>query len=172
MLDPPAGEHDDVGIGMRGDEPGDVAERIERAGEPEQDDAGAAYECRIEWHRPEAFAETGRLRVPREGTLRGERILVNADAGGPGIRCPQCQRAVLIADHDDRALRGGGACCSGLVQDQAVRGVGGEQVGTFDVGPASKRVGGVGRHPDSLAQDAGERCIRRRIELAAHTALG
>ena len=83
MLDPPAGEHHHIGVGVRGDERRDVIERIQRAGESEQHDAGAGDERRLERHRSEAPVETGGLRVGREGALRGEGILVNADAGWP-----------------------------------------------------------------------------------------
>ena len=156
LIRPPANTHH-VGVGVRGDERRDVIERIQCAGESEQHDAGVGDQSRLQAHRSEAPVETGGLRVGREGALRGERILVHADAGCPGIRRPERERAVLVADDHDRPGGRRRACRGGLVQDQPVGCVGGEQVGTFDVGPAPERVGGVGRHPDSLAWDERER---------------
>ena len=105
MLDPPAGEHHHIGVGVRGDERRDVVERIQCAGEPEQHDAGAGDERGIEGiarklpPRPAVSAFASRARS------EASEILVDADAGGPGIRRPQRERAVLVADHDDRAVR-------------------------------------------------------------------
>ena len=159
VLDPTAGEHDDIGIGVRGDESRDVVECVQRAREAQQDDPRTRDERPVERERSEGLAQTGGARVGLERALSGERILMDPDAGGPGIRRAQRERAVLVADHDDRAARRAVARRGGLVEDEPVGGIRREQLGGLEVGPAPQGVGGVGRHLDSLAQYSAEPCI-------------
>ena len=48
MLDPAAGDEPHVGVGVGGDELGDLVELVERAGELQQDEPSPLDEARVE----------------------------------------------------------------------------------------------------------------------------
>ena len=63
VLDAPAGEDDDLGRRMRGDEPRDVAQRLERPGQANQHHSCATHEVGPERERRERVGESEPLGV-------------------------------------------------------------------------------------------------------------
>lgn len=150
VLDASAREDDDIGGGVRGDQRRDILERVEGAGEAQKHDPGAGDEVGIQRHRAQVPAQARGLGVRRDRALTGERVLMHADPGGTGIRCPEGERAVLVADHDDAAGPRRIPLRRGLVEEETVCRVRRGQVRGVGVGEAPQGVGGVG-HPASLA---------------------
>ena len=155
VLDPAPGEDDDLRVGMRGDEGRDVLQSVQCSRQPEQHDPCAGDELRTESERPERALQFEAACVLLESPLAGERILMHTDAGGSGIRSAEGQRTVRVADHDESAGGCRRACRGGLVEDQPVGGIDGEELVGFEIGPAPQGVGGVGGHVHSLAQGPG-----------------
>ena len=106
VFDPPAREHNDIGRGVRGDQPRDVAERLERPGEPHEHDTSIAHQLRIERERGDGCFEPGRPRVGSQRALAAEGVLMNADDTIAGIaRAREGQGAERVADDGDLAPR-------------------------------------------------------------------
>ena len=104
VLEPAAREHHDLGRRVRGDQPGDVAQRVERAGEAHQHDPGASHQVGGERERAEGAREADALGVRRERALAGERVLMHADAEGSRIR-PRSTAAAAAARASARRSR-------------------------------------------------------------------
>lgn len=176
MLEAAAGHDDDVGGGVRGDERGDVAEGVERAGQADEHDPGVADGVGVETDDSDAIAQPELLGVPGDRPLTGQRILVHTDVPRAVVRGRQGESAVGVADRDDRPGRCVGAEAGRFIQDEAVGGIRCHQVGTFDVGATGEPVEGErggARHLTSVGEGAAgaRRGDTRRMKTIARWAL-
>lgn len=166
VLQAAAGHHDDVGGGVGGDEPRDVAERVERARQTQEHDPSVSDGVGVEPDDPDAIAQPELLGVPGDRLFTGQGILMDADVPRAIMRGGQGESAVGIADRDDRPGRCTGAEVDGLVQDEPVGGIRCHQIRTFDVGATGEPVEGerVGsRHLTSVGEGIGRFVAGRGI---------
>lgn len=158
VLHPTAGDHDDRGGGVGGDQSRDVTKSVEGAGQAEQDDTSVAEGIGVERNEPDAVVQSELGGVPGDRTLAGEGVLVHADVSRAVVRRRQCESTVGVADDGDRPRGRRGPQIGGLVEDEAIGGIRRHQVGAFDVRatgqPLEGERGGT-RHPTSVGERSG-----------------
>jgi hypothetical protein len=79
VLDPPADEQDDAGVGRRGGQLGELAQRVEGLGRLRQDEAGAGEQVGVQRQGPVPAGQPGALRVGGECLLADQQVLVHPD---------------------------------------------------------------------------------------------
>ena len=119
---------------MGRDDPGDVVELIQRAGQAQQHDTGSPHELGRQWKRPIGVREGEVVGVGGKRALPGEGILMNADAGGARERGAERERAVRVADDAHGGRFGVLARRCGAVEDESVGGVDRDQPRGLEVG--------------------------------------
>ncbi len=142
VLDAAGGHHRDVGGGVLGHEGQHFLQRVQRAGELDEDQRRALQQPGTQ-RQVAVFAGQLReqaLRVGLDGPGAGERVLVHAHAAHPGGQGPEGQRAVVVVQDGDPARFGRPAGLGGKVKQQPVRGVERLQVFRLDIGPAAQRL--------------------------------
>ena len=137
VLHPTADQHGHVVRGAVGEDLGDFLEFGEALGRLDEDGARAAQRVHVQGGAAVAIrpallrAEAAGVGGQRE--LGDQVVLMNADVGCAQREGAEGEGTVTVADHDDLARRRRGDRVRGRVQQQAVRGVDGDELGGLHI---------------------------------------
>jgi hypothetical protein len=134
VLDPATDEHRDVGCRRRREDLGDLAQRLQRLGCLHQHDPRARRELRPQRQGAIGTGEPGTLGVARQRPLTDEQVLRDPYVPRAVQRHrTEGQRSVRVVDDGDLARSAGRDQLRGLVEQQPVGRIDGDQLRRLDV---------------------------------------